>query len=155
MNPNELHTKALAEWWATLDDNRGVRAQLRRCDNPNTICFQPVYHSLKQRLKITNDQRLPHVIGILAHVKNNLPGEFAQQLATKKNDNQAKLSGLRFRRLLAITDPEEFYVTMIRVLRLLDGQANIETLANDIYFWGDKVRKKWATKYYENAPDEK
>ena len=72
----------------------------------------------------------------------------------KAGSDRARVSGLRFRRLLKISDREELYQPLIRIVRLLGGQANILSLADDIYFWGENVRKNWAYAYYETAPSE-
>jgi len=39
---------------------------------------------------------------------------------------------------------------MIRILRLLRGEADIHSLAESTYFWGDEVRKRWAFDYFGN-----
>lgn len=152
-------THILKNWWdRELETNPGVRATLRRCQNPAEVVFHPAYHLLRQKLishEFYVNENLSTVVGLLAHVKeNNTTKLFAEQLATKKDAEKAKLSGLRFRRLLSITDKEKFFIDMIRVLRLIDNCANIVNLAHDTYYWGDDVRKQWAYKYYELVPKE-
>lgn len=148
----------LKNWWQNdLKSNPGIQATLRRCQNPAEVFFHPSYHQLRQKL-ITNGfnitENLATVVGILSHVKENDDSKlFAEQLA-KKHAEKTKLSGLRFRRLLAIKDKEKLFIDMIRVLRLIDNCANIVSLAHDMYFWGDEIRKQWAYKYYELAPKE-
>ena len=64
------------------------------------------------------------------------------------------MSGLRFRQLLKIEDPDKLYTTMIRLVRLLGGSVDIVSLANGIYWWNEHTKKEWAYAYYENAPSE-
>ena len=60
------------------------------------------------------------------------------------------VSELRFRRLLQ-HEREELYVALIRVIRLLDGCANIHELANVCFHWGYTEKKRWAFAYFKNV----
>src|SRR2546423_338880 len=125
----------LMAWWKSLDNNRSDRARLRRCKSHIEVVFEPAFHNLRQRLQAREfqaGQALAHVAGILSHVKNHSADRsFAEQLAlTKPGNNQAILSGLRFRRLLAIKERDELFVPLLRVISMLDGTANILSLAD-------------------------
>jgi CRISPR system Cascade subunit CasB len=151
--------KVLLEWWQGLDHARGDRAELRRAATPTEIAFCPAFHQLLQSLRrfaSPAPASLAIAVGVLAHVKEHDPATvFAAQMATPKaGSDHARVSGMRFRRLLKIPDREELYQPLIRTVRLLGSQANILSLADDIYFWGDNVRKNWAYAYYEKAPSE-
>lgn len=172
----KVATKFLEKWHDALDTsgsekndekhlaNRGDRALLRRCHTIDDVLHTPVFfkvrHELTQRgVRVGDDERLASVLGLLARVKVNKEGRFSRQLARKRKDsNDAKLSGLRFRRLLQINDRAKLYEKMIGVVRLLDGAVNVSSFAKDIYYWepntSSTVRKRWAEEYYSAAPEE-
>lgn len=147
--------QALTDWWSQLEGDRGARAELRRCDSATKVVMTPTFH---RQLRVwqkffagekAHEERLAQIIGLLAHVKGDRPdASFAVQMATAKGGEPA-VSELRFRRLLQ-RPREEFYQAMIRTLRLLRGEANIHSLAESIYYWGDEVRKRWAYDYFGN-----
>ena len=151
--------KVLLDWWKGLDQARGDRAELRRAATPMEVAFCPAFHRLLQSLRRFSSPApasLAVAVGVLAHIKENDPGGvFAVQMARPKTgSDRARVSGRRFRRLLKVSEREELYQPIIRTIRLLGGQANISSLADDIYFWGENVRKNWAYAYYETAPSE-
>jgi len=158
-------TQALADWWQSLGDNRGDRAELRRCSTLAEVAFTPAYHRLRldlMKFSAVNADSLALVVGLAARVKNNVPGNtLAAQMATAKDpssrDSKAQVSGLRFRRLLKIKDPEELFTAMGRVVALLGSSVNLQSLAKSVYLWDDRytdIRKEWAFEYYTKSPSE-
>lgn len=152
--------QALDVWWRSLDDNRGDRAELRRCGTLAEVVFTPGYHRLRQIVRRSGgvqDDGLALVAGLVARVKHNVMDHtVAEQMATSKSDGgPAKVSGLRFRRLLKVKEREEFFTAMGRVIALLGGAVNLQSLAQSAYFWNDITRKQWAFDYYSQAPSEK
>jgi CRISPR system Cascade subunit CasB len=150
--------QAILAWWRSLDDNRGDRAELRRCGTLAEVVFTPAYHRLRQavcRYGAVHDEGLAVLAGLAAKVKNNATDNtVAEQMATGKGDS-ARVSGLRFRRLLKVKDQEELFTAFGRVIALLDGSVNLQSMAQSVYFWNDRTRKQWAFDYYSKAPSEK
>ena len=150
--------QALIAWWQSLCDNRGDRAELRRCSTLAEVAFTPAYHKL--RLSVgkfgqVHADGLALVAGLAARVKSNVTADtLAEQMATGKSDGSARVSGLRFRRLLKIKDREELFTAMGRVVALLGGAVNLQSFANSLYYWNDKTRKQWAFEYYTKSPSE-
>lgn len=157
----------LAAWWNALNENRGDRAELRRCATLAEVAFTPAYHRLRLsvgKFGVPNDDGLALVAGLSACVKNDIADStFAEQMATPKDptlrDGKARLSGLRFRRLLKIKDKEldELFTTMGRVVSLLGSSINMQSLARSVYLWNDRytdIRKQWAFEYYSKSPSE-
>lgn len=145
--------QALHQWFDELQDQRGDRAALRRCHRPVEVLFVPAYHDLFLRLREHDDiqpERLPQIAALLAHVKQHKGrGSFAQQMATPDiGESKPPVSELRFRRLLQSSSKDELFADLRRTLALLDRKANIHSLANDVYFWGDRVRRDWAYDYF-------
>jgi len=151
---------ALVDWWEELDSNRGDRAVLRRCRSLADVVFSPAYHRLRwavSRFGSVDDERLALVVGLAARIKTNSEGgSIAEQMATGKGDSssKAKVSGLRFRRLLKVRDQNELFTAMTRIIALLGNTASLQSLARSVYFWNDITRKQWAFDYYSKAPKE-
>lgn len=153
-----LEVSALIKWWEGLNEDRGERAILRRCYTLNEVAFSPAYHRLCQTLerfgKVDYDG-LAVIAGLAIRVKDNDDSSnLAEQMATGKPDGSARMSGLRFRRLLKVKKREELFAAMIRAIALLSGVANLQSLAQSVYFWNDITRKQWAFDYYSKAPEE-
>lgn len=157
---NDPNAKAvLLKWWAELSKNTGDRAQLRRCHDATEVALTPVYHRLRTRLAScgpVSPARLANVAGVLAHIRTDDESRtIAQQLGgKKKGSTNARLSGLRFRRLLQVQDDTALYTTFMRAVRILDGTANVPNLADTIYWWNEQTKYKMASDYYEAAPEE-
>jgi len=153
-------TEALEAWWRWLDENRGDRAVLRRCGTLTEVVFSPAYHRLRSaviRFGFVDDDGLALVAGLAARIKENMvSGRIAEQMATAKSggDANARVSGLRFRRLLKVKDRDDLFSSMTRAIALLGGSINMQSLAQGVYFWNDKIRKQWAFDYYSKAPGE-
>lgn len=151
-------TKIIESWWTVLSNNPGDRAGLRRCHELKEVYFQPTFHSLRLRLKgrIDNEKDampLATVVALMAHVKTNekvFP--LARQMATPISGNKARVSELRFRRLLQCQNHEELFPMLLRIIRMLDGWVHIPSLAHGAYYWGDRIRQDWAMKYYSPTP---
>lgn len=166
-----LHSQAareiIEEWWRGLEEQRGDRAELRRChglaEASLVAAFQRLYGRLERLGAVDrhSGHRLAAAALVLAMVRHDAGGNanLARLMAMPgPNPNKGKVSGLRLRRLLAIDDLEELVQALVRVVRLLDERAPVASLAADIFAWGspgprEKVRQRWAYEYYANAPD--
>lgn len=162
----------ILEWWENLKQNKGDRAEIRRCKNleeiQKTSAYQRCYWQLKKHF--TQEQQVPSreqmsiIIGLASHIEDNdtkyidtdskkeKEYYFAYQMAApkgKEKDAPPKLSELRFRRLLKIKDREKLYHFLIQVVRMLDKKVNLLDLLSIAYFWGDKAKTNLAYKYYE------
>jgi len=98
-------------------------------------------------------QHLAFVARLLAHVHYPVPGNpdgkhrFAAILAEH-------LSRLRLRRLLNSKTRADLAANLVRTLHLSEGRANLMDLAEGIFSWGERTRRKWAFDYYDNLPKE-
>ena len=147
----------LEEWWHQLQDDKGARAELRRCKGVDevvmTAAFQRLCYRLRPAFKGQSnwEDRLAAIAGLLSHGEEI---ELGLALAKQMSEGKPVVSELRFRRLLQ-RDRAELYTTMIRVLRMLKGKADIHDLAQSVFYWGDKVKKDWAYAYFPNVPKKK
>ncbi len=157
-HPESALGMALLRWWEGLDNNRGSRAELRRAHDLTAITLTGAYQHLYRTLltfkwpeedKPENNwrnERLAAIAGLLAHVKKlderSLP-------VIMSEGERPPFSELRFRRLLDSDSSSmgEVFIGLRRALPLVGYQANVLELANDVLFWGDGVKKRWAYTY--------
>lgn len=152
----------LHEWWQGLRDNKGDRAELRRCEKVVDVMAVPAYHLIYRRLLQAGlppaeherdwNGRLPAIIALVAHIKENDGSPKATPLAKamsarSEGSDRPKVSPLRFRRLLELQTPDDLLAGMRRVLPLIEGDVLPRVLAQDLYWWGDKVKRRWAYAY--------
>ncbi|GJL83251.1 MAG: hypothetical protein DHS20C01_28850 [marine bacterium B5-7] len=143
----------MLQWWRDLENDKGARAELRRCTSPEAVMLHPAYARMHYRLASSLsgqwnwEYRLAAVAGLLAHVRKPTKKFLAEEMGGRK----PVVSELRFRRLLQCK-PDELYGRMIRVLRMLDNTANTQDLIRSVFHWNDRVRKRWALKYFANLP---
>lgn len=151
--------EALRQWWQELEENRGDRAALRRCSTLTEVMFVPAYHRLY--LMLASRGRgdrvgVAAIAGLASLVRKDissatLPRQMAQ---SKQGGSTARVSGLRFRRLLKYQTREELYPALARTVRSLGGEVNLADLGESIYWWNDRTRQRWAFDYYDAAPQE-
>lgn len=145
-------------FWEQLQQDRGARAYLRRCRTATEVAFSPAFHRLRRTLE-RNDHspywpRLAALVGVLAHTEQNDPTRtVGAQLASGTGD-AATLSGLRFRRLVASSEPDELLRGWVRAVRLTKGRMNVGGLATTLLYWGDRVRRELAGSFYDTNPNE-
>ncbi|MEW6220899.1 MAG: type I-E CRISPR-associated protein Cse2/CasB [Thermodesulfobacteriota bacterium] len=160
---DDYPSEVLLVWWHELGKNRGAAATLRRATDPGAVAFSPAFHRLLDGLRAAGcplgpreADRLAAVAGLAAHVKSHTPGaSLAQQMAAAKAPGSgARVSGLRFRRLLAVAERDELYPLLIRVIRQLGGAVNLVSLANAVFWWNERTRTTWAYEYYAACPSE-
>lgn len=168
--------KVLHDWWWRLvkedgpgrPPRRGERAKLRRCHTLAQVALDKAFNDLLRGLRKNDVQlgRYAHGLAaaarVLMEVRNEAPepnpGRLMAKARLDKNPKQGAVSGLRFRRLLAMDNLDEVTQALIRAVRLCDEQAPVLSLAADIFDWADpqrreKVRQTWAYDYYANVPD--
>lgn len=171
----------LRSWHEKLNDNRGDRARLRRAKAPEDILLTDAFFNFLNTMpdkwaKAGMLFKSAALAGLLAHVKSDLRkpsrisdkdkkqskpnASFAEQLGTPLKGQKVPLSELRFQQLQKSRSTDDFYRRMIRAIRLLDGNVNLVSLADDIIQWHMEFNKwidrqptnrlavRWATDYY-------
>lgn len=155
-HPETAIGQVLLRWWEELDNNRGSRAELRRAHDLTAIALTGAYQHLFRALlafgwpgddKPENNwrnERLVAIAGLLAHVKVH----DERSLPVIMSEGECPpFSELRFRRLLDSSSLDEVFSSLRRALPLIAYHANPLELANDLLFWGDSVKKRWAYTY--------
>ncbi len=152
------------KWWRDLDNAPGNRAELRRAKDVTGVILCPAFHGLRNAYLRAGygvppgggAERLAMAAGVAAHVREDDPRRsFAAQMASPSpGGSGARVSGLRFRRLLSRDRDEGLYRDLIRAVHLLDRVANLASLADSAYRFNDPVKRQWAFDYYSAAPSE-
>jgi CRISPR system Cascade subunit CasB len=176
-NKEGAPAEALYEWWEDLQEidppkdrtrprnsDRAGRAALRRCGTIAQIIRVPAYQHLCRRMQqkgwsassSSQGDRLAVVAGLLAHVKEDDGQPLAKTMSARaEGSDQPKVSTLRFMRLLDSPDLETIFTGLRRVLPLMEHKANVKALAEDLIYWGDNIKKKWAYAYdWPMKPDD-
>ena len=170
---NEEDHSKLRTWWASLKSSSGWRAELRRAENPADVLLTQGFRYLCFELAgwWTQEPRLlglAAVAGILSHVENNNESmSFAAQCAStsEKSKDKPIMSELRFSQLQKSHTIDELFIRMVRAVRLLGKQANIISIADNIFHWISEMvdgevdndpRKhilvRWGMDYFQNVP---
>ncbi len=185
---NSAEKQALQSWHSWLDDNRGDRARLRRAESPEDILLTDAFFHFLAKMPEQWQQSKPmltsaSIAGALSHVKTDKriasriynskdsdapkkTASFAEQLATPfEGKSKAPMSELRFQQLQKSPTTDDFYRRIIRAIRLLGGNVNIISLANDIIHWhrefecqadhrqpANRLAVRWATDYFTALP---
>ena len=151
--------QSLVNWWEELKNRQEQKSALKRCKTLTEVVFVPAYHHLFREMdcyNTVNQEGLALVAGLAAHVKQH-DGRIslAEQMARQKvNGGSARVSGLRFRRLLKIRNGADLLPVMIRIVHLLGGTVNMISLAQSVYLWNEHTRRGWAFDYYSRNPFE-
>ncbi|MBF0160447.1 MAG: type I-E CRISPR-associated protein Cse2/CasB, partial [Magnetococcales bacterium] len=155
--PGTAEGNILEAWWRDLQQHRGERAVLRRCQNLTEVVLTPSFHRLCHPLTLlpettVQQEGLPCVAALAARVveisSSNEPISLPRQMALASGDRKAAVSELRFRRLLQCRDREELFPALGRILRLLGHRTDLYSLAQGVYCWGDPIRREWAYDYF-------
>lgn len=160
---------AALAWWTQATAHYGSElAELRRCHLPDEARLLKGYHRLLRYAwwagllwddmddgqREARESRLSVVAGVLAHVRDHVGAmPFPEQMATPAPpQKRARVSGLRFRRLLQVDDQPTLFRTLVRTVYQLGRTADVSSLAGGGYFWNRHTRQHWAEGYYTTAP---
>lgn len=146
--------QTLLRWWQGLESDKGARAELRRSHDLTAVALTAAYQRFYRQMLSAGwpenaepwrNDRLAAIAGLLCHVKVQDSRKLPVILS---EGDRPPFSELRFRRLLEAPTLDDVYLGLRRALPIIGHQANIHQLANDLLFWGDKVKKEWAYAYH-------
>jgi CRISPR system Cascade subunit CasB len=164
---NEEKRDKLLQWWRSLDDVSGARAQLRRCAAPEEAALHRQTYQVMQIVGWASYEAAATIAGVLAHIKpgEHDPSPLGQKLAKPSEPGgSAPFSETRFRQLLKSRDWCEFYRNLRRAVQVLGGQVNPLRVADVILAWdkesksqeylasGKSLKFRLSEQYYTNAP---
>lgn len=137
---------------------RAARARLRRCVSPAEALAVAETHDLDKRLKEHGKPPRPDQLALLATTFARLKGVRGDRLAAlfgrrPGKDGPRPLSELRFQSLIRIHAHRDLIVPLRRSLAALGNDPACDgwALAEDLYWWGEKVRSNWCFEYFGAA----
>lgn len=150
------------QWWRTLagrhpdrretGKDRAARARLRRASPAEAMCEEA---TLQLFLALgASKARLPRVATlacVLATIRDDDRPRFGRCIGREKIDDEqsAKLSLLRFKRLLEATQEDEIAASFRRAIAIAGFTANVRDIAKLVFFFDDdKTRRDLVFDYY-------
>ncbi|WP_319783972.1 type I-E CRISPR-associated protein Cse2/CasB [Oceanisphaera sp. IT1-181] len=147
------------------------RAELKRAQTPEAVLMTQGFRALWLSLPDSARERRESMLawaalaGILSHVKQqDNSRNFAAGLGqVDDKTGKPKVSELRFQQLQGARTPEEFYRRLHRLIKQVNGQSRVSSLAKGVLDWFDehygraplradkKVAVRWAMDYYQAA----
>ncbi len=141
---NEKTTKKLLEWWDSLQNDNGGKAQLKRCHSPQEAILYPQTFKLKHILYWLPLEALATVAGVGAHIKSATGKNFGVALATPAEiGGLAPFSETRFRQLLSARDWQELYRFLRRAVTILDGKVSFVNFVETVILWSEEFTGKY------------
>jgi CRISPR system Cascade subunit CasB len=153
----------LKRWWHTIsrDDASGSaradRATLRRADSLRAVACTPAYQRVYREMAAAHvgdpwrdyeQERIAAIVGLAAHLKESSPHSLPKAMSRPaEGSDRNPVSDLRFMRLLNAPDIEAVYTGLRRSLPLIGHSVDLLSLADDVFGWGDVVKKRWAYDY--------
>lgn len=150
-------------WWNVLHADtapgpvRADRAALRRADSVDAVVCQPAYQRVFRRLVAKHDgtpwthseqDRIAALVGLAAHLYERDDTSLPQAMSRRADGaHRNPVSDLRFARLLDSPDLDALFVGLRRVMPLIEHRADPAQMANDLFGWGDHIKKRWAYAY--------
>lgn len=155
--------EVIMSWHASLENQRGWRAELRRAGDLQTLLMCPGFHQLAQPFKKWLEenewgwQALAMAAGAASFVKEDNPRySFAAQLGRNKaGGSDPILSPLRFSRLNQAYTHHELYRRIIQAIRQLDGKVNLLSMIDGIFLWCREYDDLHNQKLSERSPFER
>lgn len=159
----EAPKAVLKRWWHSISNEnasgsaRADRAVLKRAQSLRAVActsaYQRVYRDMAaahtgEPWRDFQQERIAAIVALAAHVKEgtslSLPKAMCQPA---EGSDRNPVSELRFARLLDAPDIEALFTGLRRSLPLIGHAVDVLSLADDVFGWGDVVKKRWAYGY--------
>lgn len=133
------------------------RSTLRRAHDLQAVIESAAYQRVYQKMAAAHQgepwrphqqERIAALVALLAHLKLASDAHLPAVMGRPKKGEKAAVSELRFRRILEASDMDSLFSGLRRVLPIIDAEANAPRLIDDIFGWGDFVKRQWAYAYY-------
>ncbi len=149
----EWHRRFLSHDGGTA---RSVRARLKRCSSPVEAFAVEETHELNALLIKANSQnptvgQLALLATTFARLRSINGERLASAFGTKSvKDGPRRLSEIRFQSLIRVKSRRELIAPLRRSMAVLgpDLSCNGWKLAEDLFYWNDKVRCNWCFQYF-------
>lgn len=141
--------------------DRADRAVLRRAHDLQAVVESAAYQRVYQKMANAHQgepwrpyeqDRIAVLVALLAHIQTiaevKADDYLPRVMGRASAGDKAAVSELRFRRILEALDMESLFTGLRRVLPIVSAQADSSRLIDDIFGWGDTVKRRWAYAYY-------
>ncbi|WP_316897547.1 type I-E CRISPR-associated protein Cse2/CasB [Pseudodesulfovibrio indicus] len=149
---------ALTRWFFGEERSRGALAELKRCKSHLDVYISqayrrgliPLLESKGIGLGEADLERLALPVGVLAHGKNARADKPFARLLAESGKGSEMTRDVRFRKLLSIPgkNREALFLALVRFVRMVGGDVNVENLVRAGACWNDSTRRNWAEAYY-------
>lgn len=140
--------ETVSSWWKTLQEKHktGQNAQLRRCHTPEEAALHPETYRLSAMLpNWISIEATATLAGLLSAVKSNSSNGFIKTLATPKDrGSSARMSEMRFRKLVSSHTWDDLYTHMRRAITMSDNTANIADIAQIVIDFQNKQQQTYS-----------
>lgn len=159
----EAPKAVLKRWWHSIsNDNasgsaRADRAVLKRAQSLRAVActsaYQRVYRDMAaahagEPWRDFQQERIAAIVALAAHVKESTALSLPKAMShPAEGSDRNPVSELRFARLLDAPDIEALFTGLRRSLPLIGHAVDVLSLADDVFGWGDVVKKRWAYGY--------
>ena len=153
----------MKRWWHTISREdasgsvRADRAALKRADSLGAVACTPAYQRVYREMAAAHvgeswrdfeQDRIAAIVALAAHVKESSSESLPKAMShPAEGSDRNPVSELRFARLLNAPDVEAFFTGLRRSLPLIGHAVDVLSLADDVFAWGDVVKKRWAYDY--------
>lgn len=153
---------AFLKWWHAINSDtaggasRADRASLKRAHDLTAVSCASAYQRVYREMLVGNDgsvwpafqqERIAALVGLAVHVKTKSSRTLPEAMSNRVEGSGNPVSELRFARILNSPDVESLFAGLRRCLPLINHEVDPVSLADDVFEWGDIVKKRWAYAY--------
>ena len=150
----------VTDWYRSAlggDDGaaRAARARLKRCEAPVEALAVAETHELNRHLREYGKKPTADQLTLLSTIFARLKGIHGDRLAAQFGKQETRdaprpLSELRFQALIRVPSHSGLIAPLRRSVGILGSEpaCNGRELAEDLYFWNEKIRNKWCFQYF-------
>ena len=153
-----------AEWWySELDVDTGIarktRAELRRAGTTLDVLGITAVHELNIALvnagyDLRKRKNGPDQLALIARVLAHVTEPEGKSLAHRFGEGTPpRLSRIRFDGLIKNRNPRDLGNSISRAIRIVKEGIDLQRLANDLYWWNDRIRMDWCFDYHNASID--
>lgn len=151
----EEHVRAARRTYDALSPSD--RAVLRRCREADEVAMEGAFWRVVRTAPESARGRLAEVVACfpaadqLKRVNGFSPGGHFRRALLGGRRELSDAGALRFRQLVQARDRGELIHRLRRLLVFAEAPVDWGVLGLDVFYWGDRVRRKWAQDFYSNG----
>jgi CRISPR type I-E-associated protein CasB/Cse2 len=160
MQPEQLaeeHIRAVRRAYDALSP--GDRAVLKRCRDAGEIAMEGAFWRVVRAAPEEARSRLAEVVVCFPAAEQSRraagfsPGIHFHRALRGNREKLTDGGALRFRQLLQARGRDELVHRLRRLLTFADAPVDWGVLGSDVFYWNDRVRRRWAQDFYSNVKE--